>query len=247
MNDGCRFHDRAFEVMGIKDRAIIKKKAEVVDRSAGQTARPHGNRIGRPTLDQAGTIDAAILEAATRLFLDKGYDGTSMEAVALAAGISKRTLYLRYSTKSDLIKAVVKERVARWAVAASANNLGRDKSFRDRLTRHAETLVHALGDEEVRDFDRLSKSTAARFPELAKYLYDVGYRYELDFLTNEIREGTSCDPVPARDPELIARQLLSMITGWRRTEEMVRDISAAEATEFARNAVKVLFSGREIW
>ena len=231
----------------MKGRATTKEKAAAGGTSERRTAKSPAKRMGRPTLDQAGTIEAAILTAATRLFLDKGYDGTTMEAAALAAGISKRTLYLRYSTKSDLMKAVVKERVTSWAVAASANNPDPHENCGDRLSRHAERLAHALGADEVRDSDRLSRSTASRFPELAKYLYDIGYRYELDFLANEIREGTSSDPVPARDPQLIARQLLSMITGWRRTEEMVRDISKAEAAVFARNAVNVLFSGRASW
>lgn len=208
---------------------------------------PHEGRIGRPTLGEAGAIDREILAAATKLLLTKGYDGTSMEAVARAAGVSKRTLYLRYSSKEALMKGVVDDRVASWAAAASVNNENLPKDFKARLIRHTQTLAHALGDSEIRDFARLMQSTAARFPELAKMFYDVGYRYELGFLTEEIRNGTAADAVPARNPELVARQLLSMIIGWRRTEESVREIDAAEADEFARNAVEVLFGGRESW
>ena len=55
--------------------------------------------MGRPTLEQAGVIESVILETATKLFLDNGHDATSMVAVAIGAGVSKRTLYSRYRTK----------------------------------------------------------------------------------------------------------------------------------------------------
>ena len=215
--------------------------------SAKPRRKPHEGRIGRPTLGEAGAIDEAILAAAAKLLLTKGYDGTSMEAVALAAGVSKRTLYLRYSSKEALMKGVVDDRVASWAAAAGANDHSLPADFKARLIRHAQTLAHALGNREIRDFARLTDSVAMRFPELAKMFYDVGYRYELDFLTEEIRNGTASDAVPARDPQLVARQLLSMIIGWRRTEESVREIDAAEADAFAKNAVEVLFAGRQGW
>jgi AcrR family transcriptional regulator len=224
----------------------MKRQSEL-EAAIDQCQKRHEPRVGRPTLGQAGAIEEAILAAATKLFLTKGYDGTSMEAVALVAGISKRTLYLRYGSKEALMKGVVEDRVASWAVAASVNNEGLPDDLRTRLTRHAETLAHALGDSEVRDFDRLTRSTASRFPELARAFHDIGYRYELEFLATEIRNGTAGDAVPARNPERTAQQLLSMIIGWRRTEELVREIDRAEAAEFARNAVEMLFSGRECW
>lgn len=212
-----------------------------------QRRKRHESRIGRPTLGEAGAIEAAILAAATKLFLAKGYDGTSMEAVALAAGISKRTLYLRYGSKEALMKGVVEDRVASWAAAASVNDVNLPEDLKGRIIRHAETLMHALGNSEVRGFDRLTRSTAARFPEFARAFHDIGQRYEVAFLAAEIRNGTSGDAVPARNPERIALQLLSMLIGWRRTEELVREIDPAEAAGFARDAVEVLFSGRESW
>ncbi|MEW5736116.1 MAG: TetR/AcrR family transcriptional regulator [Thermodesulfobacteriota bacterium] len=47
-----------------------------------------------------------ILEAATELFLTKGYHATSMDEIAARAGYSKRTLYLDYDNKDDLFVTV---------------------------------------------------------------------------------------------------------------------------------------------
>jgi AcrR family transcriptional regulator len=46
----------------------------------------------------------AILEAAIALFNENGYDNTSIEQIAKAAGVGKGTVYSYYQTKKDIIK-----------------------------------------------------------------------------------------------------------------------------------------------
>jgi AcrR family transcriptional regulator len=52
---------------------------------------------------------ARTLAAAQCLFLERGYSGTSMDAIALGAGITKQTLYAYFGTKADLFSAVLRE------------------------------------------------------------------------------------------------------------------------------------------
>lgn len=73
-----------------------------------------------PPKKKSGEIEEAILSAAKDLFLDVGDEATSMEAVAQAAGVSKRTLYARHSTKEALMEAVLEDRVQRWSNEANA-------------------------------------------------------------------------------------------------------------------------------
>ena len=49
----------------------------------------------------------AILEAAKILFLSNGYANTSMDAVALEAGVSKLTVYSHFTDKETLFTAAV--------------------------------------------------------------------------------------------------------------------------------------------
>ena len=51
---------------------------------------------------------AAILEAAKRLFLSGGFEGTSMDAVAAEAGVSKLTVYNHFKDKETLFIEAVK-------------------------------------------------------------------------------------------------------------------------------------------
>jgi TetR/AcrR family transcriptional regulator, mexJK operon transcriptional repressor len=53
---------------------------------------------------------AAILEAAKRLFLHGGFDGTSMDMIAGEAGVSKLTVYSHYTDKETLFFAAIRAR-----------------------------------------------------------------------------------------------------------------------------------------
>ena len=55
---------------------------------------------------QAAATRRAILAAAERLFRRDGYPATTMEAIAEEAGVSLKTVYLPFSTKSGLLRAL---------------------------------------------------------------------------------------------------------------------------------------------
>jgi AcrR family transcriptional regulator len=48
-----------------------------------------------------------LIQAATRLFVRDGYAATTLAAVAAAAGVAPRTVYLRFGTKATLLKRAV--------------------------------------------------------------------------------------------------------------------------------------------
>ena len=50
-----------------------------------------------------------ILEAALKLFVEKGFRATKMEDIAREAGVTKGTPYLYYQNKEEIFKAVVRE------------------------------------------------------------------------------------------------------------------------------------------
>ena len=55
---------------------------------------------------QAAATRRTILEAAERLFVRDGYPATTMEAIAAEAGVSLKTVYLPFTTKSGLLRAL---------------------------------------------------------------------------------------------------------------------------------------------
>jgi AcrR family transcriptional regulator len=54
-----------------------------------------------------------VLDAAFDLFLEHGYEGTSMDAVAAAAGVTKPVVYACYASKEELFEALLRREEAR--------------------------------------------------------------------------------------------------------------------------------------
>jgi AcrR family transcriptional regulator len=63
---------------------------------------------GRPKLTETAEIDRAIRDAALRVLLEQG-EGATMHAVAMAAGLSRKSLYARYPNKTELFLQVIGE------------------------------------------------------------------------------------------------------------------------------------------
>jgi AcrR family transcriptional regulator len=61
-------------------------------------------RRGRPRSEPA---HRALLEAALREFVARGYEAMSLEAIAAAAGVSKLTLYRRWDSKLTLVRELL--------------------------------------------------------------------------------------------------------------------------------------------
>lgn len=94
---------------------------ELIDTAAGsptvQSKDSPASRREQKKLDKR----RRILEAAARLFDERGFEATTTSAVAEAAGIGKGTLFLYVPTKEDLLVAVFREEVGRAWDAAFAS------------------------------------------------------------------------------------------------------------------------------
>lgn len=63
----------------------------------------------KPALPERDAKERAIVDAARETFLAHGYDAASMDQIALAAGVSKRTVYNRFRSKEELFAAAIEE------------------------------------------------------------------------------------------------------------------------------------------
>src|SRR5215472_12242397 len=72
-----------------------------------------GRTRKRPERRKAAEFDQRILEAARRLFAERGVEAVSMHQIAQAAGIGQGTLYRRYAHKGELIIDLLSESAQR--------------------------------------------------------------------------------------------------------------------------------------
>jgi TetR/AcrR family transcriptional regulator, regulator of autoinduction and epiphytic fitness len=114
---------------------------------------------------------AAILEAATELFLAEGYDGASLAKIATTAGVSTATLFKRFPTKADLFDAIVTEH---WAQENQEARPPEPGDPRRGLTAIGRSYVALLTRPQMVALFRLVIAEAPRFPELAKTHFTLG-------------------------------------------------------------------------
>ena len=70
---------------------------------------------GRPTQQDAADRERQLLAIAMREFLQHGYGGASMSQIIQTAGVSKTTLYSRFSSKEALFRAIVEQQIGEMA------------------------------------------------------------------------------------------------------------------------------------
>lgn len=116
---------------------------------------------------------AAILKAATRLFLKSGYSSTSMEAIALAAKVTKQTVYAHYKSKDALFTCMVEELSKKHAPSASVL-MNMNQPVEQLLYNVGLSLLNMLTSKEGLAATRLVIAELQHHPELAKRYYENG-------------------------------------------------------------------------
>jgi TetR/AcrR family transcriptional repressor of mexJK operon len=139
-----------------------------------------------------------VLDAATDLFLRDGYGATSLESVAAAAGVSKRTLYARFSGKAALLQVVVARLVTHWLPAFDAE-VGQGGGLRDTLLGAARVMLATALTPQALGLYRLIIAEIGRFPELAWVMHEAGAGAGTERLAGVMAAAGIADPIWAAE------------------------------------------------
>jgi AcrR family transcriptional regulator len=150
----------------------------------------------------------AVLEAATAAFLEHGYAGTSMDAVAAAAGVSKQTVYQHFGDKQRLFRELVEATVqeASDPVYEEVRRLADRGRLEDDLRELARRLLTLVLQPTMLRLRRLVIAEARRFPELGQVFYDQGPGRTIAALAQTFAALGKQGKLQAADPKLAAAQ-----------------------------------------
>lgn len=173
---------------------------------------------GRPTREEAVRRDARLLEVATTLFMERGFDGTTIDAVAETAGVSKPTVYARYRDKRDLFAAVLRGRIRDWLAPLSA---AAEAQATESNPKSAETTLHELSRHmlaqasmpECATLQRILAAQAVQFPELAKLAHEDGWLRGIRGVASLLQQFAARGEIRVGDPELAADLFLNLLLG----------------------------------
>jgi AcrR family transcriptional regulator len=105
---------------------------------------------------------AAILDAATRIFLRYGFKKTSMDDLARAAGLSRQGLYLHFATKEALFKEAVSRLIAAMRASFRAALARDDLDIEERLLAAFESIhAHAIEKASAENMSELLDAATA--------------------------------------------------------------------------------------
>ncbi|HSI80792.1 MAG TPA: TetR/AcrR family transcriptional regulator [Solirubrobacterales bacterium] len=158
---------------------------------------------------------AAILEAATTLFLRDGYTATTMDDIADEAGVSKRTVYNNFTDKEALFRevALAATGIAEEFATDAAAELADPDDLQAALFALARSLAAAATDPRVVRLRRLLISEAHRFPELAAEYYRVGPGRVMATLAAALESVASQGRLHLTDPDRAAEQFAFLVLG----------------------------------
>jgi TetR/AcrR family transcriptional regulator, mexJK operon transcriptional repressor len=195
----------------------------------GQPSAPLLRKRGRPTADERRTRESEILATALSVFLRSGYAASTLDELASAAQVTKRTLYTYYGDKAGLFAAMVRDLAAAVSLDAATD--------RDTLETLATRIVSRVHSDELVGLHQLVIAESARFPELALILHRSGDARHIARLAEHLRAE--------RGPgsERLAEPLFSLLLGEKHRRRLLGidpPPTPAQAAAHAASALALL-------
>lgn len=181
-----------------------------------------------------------IVESALITFSKYGYDKTRMDDIAVAAKVSKGTLYLYFRSKEELFYAISETNILRLREQLSTLMATR----KEELVSNAEKFYENFHNETGQDFDKVFFEVIAelpRNPKLKRMLYEHRLRI-IDVVTEYLSLQVEKD-LFAKDIDIkaISAGLVSLFNGLSISK--VSGMSESSNKQAWKETIKAIFKG----
>jgi len=184
--------------------------------------RRQQNRIDR---------ERRILDAALKVFAETGYSGTTMDAVAIEAGLSKPTLYQYFESKEVLFSAMMLgERDQMLEFFQHPSGKGMVADLLGFAWDYADTVLRP----DMLSLARLIIGEVQRFPEIGHAYQEVGPDRLLRGIMDYLGERRAAGELAFDDAELAAQDLWGLILSAPRTQALYMPDRLPGRTELER-------------
>lgn len=188
---------------------------------------------------------ARLLEAARQVFLERGFEGATLDQVIAVSGGSRATLYEQFGDKEGLFAAIVGE-ICDDIQLPLAGGLGSDPDPGTVLQTFALRFMKRLMDPESLALYRLVIAESRRLPGLGERVFAAGPERGARALNGYLRAQSGAGKMRVRDPDLSVRIFLEMIKGDLHTRALFRAgplPTAGEIEATVRGAVGIFLRG----
>jgi AcrR family transcriptional regulator len=199
----------------------------------------------RAAMPQRGNYNkrCKIIAAATKVFCRDGFTGTSIDAVAAEAGVSRQTIYNQMIDKETLFAEVVRgitERSSAVMVGTLATFPDKPSNIEAELIEFAVRLTrNCICDDDAVVMRKLIENEGRRYPELFATWRDYGPGKNWPAIAARFTRLARAGEIHLDDPELAARQFMALIgADLPESPAPGEEISDAALRRAATNAVK---------
>ncbi len=161
-----------------------------------------------------------IAAVAERVFLELGFNDTTMQIVASRAGASKETLYRHFGSKEGLFSEVVRARAER-VYGEVESEIGQHNDPRDVLKKLGYNLLGKLLSEDPLCLFRIVISEVQRTPELGRIFFEQGPNQLLKDLASYLEYATKQGMLNCKEPALAAKLFLGSVVANRHIIRLV--------------------------
>jgi TetR/AcrR family transcriptional repressor of mexJK operon len=192
----------------------ISKSIATAGRAEASAARGKSLRgRGRPRRGEADQLDDELLERALEHFLEGGFEGTTLNAITASLGMSKQTVYARYSDKTTLFRASLQRAIDAWLVPLQRLPELESEDLQTTLLDVARLIVTTLMSPAGQQLIRITNAESYRMPEIGAYAYQHGQERIAAYLVDLF--GRRLRGVEDRWPNLhdLATTFLNLLSG----------------------------------
>lgn len=186
-----------------------------------------------------------IVAAALAVFAEKGFAAARTEDIAACAGISKGALYLYFSTKEDLFRAVVRETVVPNVEAFEARLIAAEMPFADVLRMMLPRFAEMVVSTRLGSVAKMVVGESGNFPELARVWHDDVISPAIGKMSALIARAQERGEIRPGNPRSHAFSIMGpMLMGvlWRETFTPLGGADV-DLSELARQHVETVLGG----
>jgi len=174
-------------------------------------------RPPRPSRRSSQERQASLIQAATRLFAKKGFNGTTTKEIARAAGISEALVFKHFPTKHALYAAILAEKVTVNELLSAVEESAKKRDDRRVFTLIAGYRIRPGVDPTLL---RLLLFSALEGHELSDMFFSKHHKVFYDHLAAYIQTRVEDGAFRQVDPLLAARAFIGMVVHHRLLHEI---------------------------
>ncbi|MDC7683368.1 TetR/AcrR family transcriptional regulator [Asticcacaulis sp. BYS171W] len=192
----------------------------------------------------------AILDVASDIFLEGGFDAASMSAIAARVGGSKGTLYNYFKSKEELFEAFVQRHCALHANLIDILIEAETGNYRETLTHWGQRYLKVVTSDLTQRNFRVIMAVAERWPESGRRFYENGPLRGIKNVAAFLQKGVEAGEYRIDDTLQAASQFIALCQNRYQKarflnympeptdDEIVREVEAALRTFYAAFGAK---------